>query len=94
LRGVPWPREYSFRILQNKLTEEWADREEESFRAYGKLSAEYAQARAQNDIDTVAVICGEAVGILRDRPPAAAVVQAMVSQAADLLRNGGKLKFT
>jgi nitronate monooxygenase len=94
LRGVPWPREYSFRILQNKLTEEWADREAEAFGAYSKLSDEYAQARAQNDLDTVAVICGEAVGILKDRPPAADVVKAMVSQAADLLRNGSKLKFT
>ena len=94
LRGVPWPREYSFRILKNKLTGEWADREEEAFRAFGALSAKYAEARAQNDLDTAAVVCGEAVGLLRDRPPAAAVVNAMVSQAADLLRNGGRLKFT
>lgn len=94
LRGVPWPVEYSFRILKNKLTEEWANREEEAFRAFGALSAKYAQARSQNDLDTVAVVCGEAVGLLKDRPPAAAVVKGMVSQAADLLRNGGKLKFT
>ena len=26
LRGTPWPREYSFRIMKNKLTDEWADR--------------------------------------------------------------------
>jgi nitronate monooxygenase len=94
LRGTPWPREYSLRCLKNKLTDEWADREGEAFRAFGTLSAKYAQARAQNDLDTVAVICGEAVGLLRDRPPAAAVVKSMVAQAADLLRNGGKLKFT
>jgi nitronate monooxygenase len=94
LRGVPWPREYSFRFLKNKLTDEWADREAEAFRAFGTLSAKYALARSQNDLDTVAVICGEAVGLLRDRPTAESIVQSMAAEAADLLRNGGKLKFT
>ena len=94
LRGVPWPREYSFRFLKNKLTDEWADREAEAFRAFGTLSEKYAQARAQNDLDTVAVICGEAVGLLRDRPTAESIVQSMATQAADLLRSGGKLRFT
>jgi len=94
LRGVPWPREYSFRFLKNKLTDERADREGEAFRAFGTLSAKYAQARVQNDLDTVAVVCGEAVGLLRDRPSAESIVNSMAAQAADLLRNGGKLKFT
>jgi nitronate monooxygenase len=94
LRGIPWPREYSFRILKNKLTDEWADREAEAFRAFGTLSEKYAKAREQNDLDTVAVVCGEAVGLLRDRPTAESIVQSMAAQAADLLRNGGKLKFT
>ncbi|HEV2731285.1 MAG TPA: nitronate monooxygenase, partial [Terriglobales bacterium] len=39
LRGVPWPREYSFRFLKNKLTDEWANRESEAFNAFGTLSA-------------------------------------------------------
>jgi len=94
LRGAPWPREYSFRILRNKSTDNWADREDEAFRAFGSLSEKYAQARAQNDLDTVAVICGEAVGLLRDRPTAESIIQSMVTQAADLLRSGAKLKFT
>ena len=50
LRGVPWPREYSFRFLKNKLTDEWTDRDAEAFRAFGTLSEKYAQARAQNDL--------------------------------------------
>jgi len=94
LRGVPWPREYSFRFLKNRLTDEWAHREGEAFRAFGAQSAKYAQARAQNDLETVAVTCGEVVGLLKDRLPAAAVVKSMVAQAVDLLRNGGKLKFS
>lgn len=93
LRGAPWPHEYSFRILKNKLTDEWADRESEALRAFGTLSAEYARARAQNDLDMVAVVCGEAVGLLRDRPSAASIIESTVAQAADLLRKGGKLNF-
>ncbi|REG51020.1 nitronate monooxygenase [Paraburkholderia sp. BL6669N2] len=94
LRGFPWPTEYSLRFLKNKLTDEWADREAEAFRAFGTLSEKYAQARAQNDLGTVAVVCGEAVGLLEDRPSAESIVQSMAAQAADLLRNGSKLKFT
>jgi nitronate monooxygenase len=94
LRGVPWPKEYSFRFLKNKLTDQWADREAEAFRAFGTLSAQYSQARSQGDLDTLAVVCGEAVGLLRDRPTAASIVDSMVSQAENLLHNGGKLNFT
>jgi nitronate monooxygenase len=94
LRGVPWPREYSFRLLQNKLTGEWTDREGDAFHAFGSMSEKYAQARAQNDLDTVAVVCGEAVGLLNSRPSAEPIVHSMVAQAADLLRGAGKLKFT
>jgi nitronate monooxygenase len=94
LRGVPWPREYSFRFLRNKLTDEWANRESEAFGAFGTLSAQYSQARPQNDLDSTAVVCGEAVGLLRDRPTAESIVNSMVAQAAELLRNGGTLNFT
>lgn len=93
LRGVPWPKEYSYRILKNKLTDDWAERESEAFRAFGSLSEDYARARAQNDLDTLAVICGEAVGLVKDRPTAESIVRSMAAQAADLLRNGGRLNF-
>jgi nitronate monooxygenase len=94
LRGVPWPREYSFRFLKNRLTDEWADRESAAFEAFGALSERYAQARAQNDLDSIAVVCGESVGLLRDRPSAESIVTSMVAEAAELLCNGGTLDFT
>lgn len=93
LRGTPWPQEYSFRFLKNKLAGEWHDREAEAFHAFGTLSAKYAQARAQNDLDTVAVVCGEGVGLFHDRPPARDIVQSMITQAADLLQRGAGLSF-
>ena len=93
LRGVDWPREYSFRFLKNDLTDKWAQRECDAFRAFGSLSQEYARARAQNDFDMVAVVCGEAVGLLKDRPTAESVVKSMAAQASDILRKGGQLNF-
>jgi len=93
LRGIPWPKQYSFRVLRNKLTDEWAYREEEAFHAFGTLSEKYAQARAQNDFDILGVVCGEAVGALNNRPTAESIVKSMAEQAADLLRNGSTLRF-
>lgn len=94
LRGVPWPQEYSYRFLRNGLTDKWAERESEALRAFGSLSEEYARARAQNNLDMVAVVCGEAVGLLKDRPAAKSIVQSMASQAVDILRKGGQINFT
>ena len=94
LRGVPWPREYSFRFLRNGLTDKWAERESEAFRAFGSLSEEYALARARNDLEMVAVACGESVGLFNDRPTAESIVTAMAKQAADILQKGGQLTFS
>ena len=94
LRGTPWPREYSFRFLKNKLTDEWASREAEAFKSFGTLSAKYAEARAQHDLQTEAVVCGEAVGLLKDRPTAESIVSSVVTEAEELLRRGGTLDFT
>jgi len=93
LRGVPWPREYSFRFLRNGLTDKWAARESEAFRAFASLSEDYARARARNDLEMVAVTCGEAVGLLNDRPTAESVVTSMAAQAADILQKGAELTF-
>ncbi|HKV23457.1 MAG TPA: nitronate monooxygenase [Candidatus Acidoferrum sp.] len=93
LRGTPWPREYSFRFLKNKLSEEWAHREADAFASSGSIAEKYKIARAKNDLDTMAVVGGEAVGLVQDRPAAKSIVDAMVAQAAELLRKGGTLSF-
>jgi nitronate monooxygenase len=93
LRGVPWPKEYSLRFLKNELADKWVDKEAEAFRAFGSLSARYARARERNDLDTVAVICGEAVGLLKDRPSAESIVSSMSLEAEELLRNAGTLNL-
>ena len=81
LRGAPWPDEFSFRVLENDLTRAWAGRETEARAAFGSLKAEYDTARASGDLRTAAVVVGEAVGLVRGRPPAAAIVETMVAEA-------------
>ena len=88
LRGVPWPREFSFRVLANELTDAWADREDEAMRNFGALAGDYADARNRGDLSMVVTVAGEAVGLVRDRPNAASVVDSMVAEAERLLSRG------
>ena len=81
LRGTPWPAEFSFRVLENDLTKAWAGREAEAATAFGSLKAVYDEARATGDLRTAAVVVGEAVGLVRGRPPAAAIVDSMITEA-------------
>ena len=93
LRGLPWPEEFSFRVVNNKLTKEWAHREAEAAAAFGSLAAAYAEARSRKDFDVVATVAGECVGIIHDRPAAASIIETMVTQAESLLGRGGTLDF-
>jgi nitronate monooxygenase len=88
LRGIAWPRQYSFRFLKNKLSNEWVNREEQAFQEFGSQAERYAQARVQDDLDTVAVVCGEAIGIIHERPSAESIVTSMAEQAENILRSG------
>jgi len=93
LRGVAWPDEFSFRIAKNKFTDQWAHREGEAAAAFGSLAAAYAEARSRQDLDVVAVVAGECVGLIHNRPSAASIVEAMVTQAQSLLSRGATLDF-
>ena len=93
LRDVPWPEDFSFRIVKNKLTEQWAHREAEASAVRGRLAKAYAEARARQDFDIVAIVAGECVGLIQDRPSAASIVQDMVAEAQSLLQRGSTLKF-
>jgi nitronate monooxygenase len=93
LRGVSWPKEFSFRVLKNKFTEQWAHREAEAAAAFGSLADDYAKARAREDFDILAVVAGEAAGLIHDRPTAKRTIEAMVSQASSLLKRGATLDF-
>lgn len=93
LRGVSWPDEFSFRVLKNALTEQWAHREADAATAFGSLATAYAEARSRQDLDMVVVGAGECVGLIHDRPSAVRIVEAMVTEARSLLGRGATLNF-
>jgi nitronate monooxygenase len=88
LRGVPWPEQFSFRVLENRVTREWAAREEQARGQFGALKELYAQARADGDFDVMPVIVGEGIGLIGKRLPAAQIVESMVADAARALKDG------
>jgi len=85
LRGVDWPREFSFRVMRNGLTEEWAGRESEALARRGCLRADYEAARARGDLEVAATVAGEAIGLLHTRGKASEIVINLVEQAERLL---------
>jgi nitronate monooxygenase len=93
LRGVPWPEEFSFRMVQNAITREWAHRERDAAGAYGTMAQVFAEARASQNFDVAPIVAGEAVGLFRGRPPAADIVEAMAREAESLLGRGATFDF-
>jgi nitronate monooxygenase len=93
LRGISWPEEFSFRVLKNKLTEQWAHREADAAAAFGSLATAYAEARSRQDFDIVVMGAGECVGLIQDRPSAASILEDMVTDARSLLARGATLNF-
>lgn len=84
-RGNVWPAPYGGRVLRNDFTERWRGREAELLQHQRDEGARYAEARAAGDFDTAAVIAGEAVDLIADIPPAAVVVERMMTEATALL---------
>ncbi len=93
LRGVAWPEEFSFRVVRNKLTEQLAQHEALADGDVQNLASAYAEARSRDDFDIAAIVAGECIGLIDDRPPAADIVKAMVIQAEALLARGATLEF-
>ena len=93
LRGVPWPDEFSFRVLKNTLTDQWAHREAEAAARYASLASAYDEARSRHDLDFVATVVGESTGLIHDRPSAGSIVKAMMTTARSILMRGATLDF-
>ncbi|HEX4817678.1 MAG TPA: nitronate monooxygenase, partial [Nonomuraea sp.] len=65
-----WPPEYGGRALRNAFFDRWHGREPE-LAADETARAELSAARRDGDFDTAYVYAGQAVGLVRDRCPAA-----------------------
>jgi nitronate monooxygenase len=80
-----WPAPFNGRVLRNAHAERWLGREISLLQHIEEEAARYAAAREAGDFDVAAVIAGEAVDLIDDVPPAAIIVERVVSEAACLL---------
>src|SRR5689334_14562908 len=84
-RNNVWPAPFTGRCLINDHARRWMGREVELLQNVKTVAAEYAVAKAAGNFDVAAVIAGEAVGLIHDIPPAAEIVERIVSEAEQLL---------
>ncbi len=91
-RNNVWPAPFTGRCLVNDHARRWMGREVELMQNVQAVAAEYAAARAASNFDIAAVIAGEAVGLIHDIPPAAEIVDRIVTEAGQIL-NGRRNSF-
>jgi nitronate monooxygenase len=91
-RNNVWPAPFTGRCLINDHARRWMGREVELMQNVKAVAAEYAAARAAGNFDIAAVIAGEAVGLIHDIPPAAEIVDRIVTEAGQIL-NGRRNSF-
>ena len=84
-RNNVWPAPFNGRCLINDHARRWIGREVELLQNVGAVAADYAAAKAAGNFDIAAVIAGEAVGLIHDIPPAAEIVDRIVTEADQLL---------
>jgi nitronate monooxygenase len=84
-RNNVWPSPFTGRCLINDHARRWMGREVELLQNVNAVAAEYAAAKASGNFDVAAVIAGEAVGLIHDIPPAAVIVDRIVTEAEQIL---------
>ena len=84
-RNNVWPAPFTGRCLINEHARRWLGRELELLQDMKAVAAEYAAAKAADNFDIAAVIAGEAVGLIHDIPPAAEIVDRIVTEADRIL---------
>lgn len=84
-RNNVWPAPFTGRCLINDHARRWMGREVELMQNVKAVAAEYAAAREAGNFDIAAVIAGEAVGLIHDIPPAAEIVDRIVTEADQIL---------
>jgi nitronate monooxygenase len=84
-RNNVWPAPFTGRCLINDHSRRWSGREVELLQNVTAVAADYAAAKAAGNFDVAAVIAGEAVGLIHDIPPAAEIVERIVSEADQIM---------
>lgn len=78
MQQLGWPDEYSGRALMNRFAKRWHGREAELESRVDEARASFEAAREYGGYDEMYVYAGQAVGLIRDLPPAAELVERLV----------------
>ncbi len=90
VRGIPWPREFTVRVMRNDFVARWHGAEAELTAAQSREMPRYQAAVAVGDFDTACVLGGEAMGVFDAVLPAGEIVSSMVAEAEAALRAGAR----
>ena len=91
-RQLLWPAPFTARTLINEHLQNWTGREIELMQRADQVAADYAVAKAAGNFAIAAVFAGESVGLIHDIPPAAEIVDRIVTEAGQIL-NGRRNSF-
>jgi nitronate monooxygenase len=91
-RQLLWPAPFTARTLINDHVRTWTGREIELMQRADQIAADYAAAKAAGNFDVAAVFAGESAGLIHDIPPAAEIVDRIVTEADQIL-NGRRNSF-
>ncbi|HET7887689.1 MAG TPA: nitronate monooxygenase [Bradyrhizobium sp.] len=84
-RQIWWPAPFTARTLINDHARRWMGKETELIHNIEAVTAEYFAARDAGNFDVAGVFAGEAVGLIHDIPPAAVIVERIVTEADQIL---------
>jgi NAD(P)H-dependent flavin oxidoreductase YrpB (nitropropane dioxygenase family) len=84
-QGTVWPGAYA-RTARNRLVEEWLGREGELRRRQPEVLRRIQAARAAGDPEYAILYTGQTAGLINDIRPAADVVESLVAEAEDVIR--------
>ncbi|BCH25026.1 nitronate monooxygenase [Mesorhizobium sp. L-8-3] len=90
-RGIAWPAPWTLRARRNAFHERWRS---DPTGIGPDERARYARAAAAGDTDTAAVIVGEAVDLVREALPAAAIIARIADNARHRLSAAPNLDWT
>jgi nitronate monooxygenase len=91
VRDIPWPVEFTARIMKNAFVERWHGAEAELAAAKGREMPRYQAAVTAGDFSTACILGGEAMGLFDTVPPAGEIVARIVADGERALRAGAGL---
>jgi nitronate monooxygenase len=86
VRGATFPADIADRVLRNRFNTTWDGRTTEISEQRAELQRELELGAKAHDKDVVDISAGLAIGLIRSREPAGLIVQRIVAEAEQLLR--------